>query len=74
MLLMLGARINLSQEGSSHPSFSSSHGFLFLLLLILLSWLPFPQQHPELQWDLLFLLSHVGEVLVLKAVPDEQVL
>lgn len=41
---------------------------------LLLSWLPFPQQHPELQRDLLFLLSHVGEVLVLKAVPDEQVL
>lgn len=41
---------------------------------LLSSWLPFPQQHPELQWDLLFLLSHVGEVLVLKDVPDEQVL
>lgn len=35
---------------------------------LLSSWLPFPQQQPELQWDLLLLLSHVGEVLVLKAV------
>lgn len=41
---------------------------------LLSSWPPFPQQHPELQWELLLLLSHVGEVLVLKAVPDEQVL